>query len=72
MYTSRNRYKNHDPCGIRQLIKLSASIKCIFEKEHVAKLFSILLRINLLYKTEIYWHQGEVITSFAFTATPVL
>lgn len=62
MYTSKNRYKNHIPCGRRQLIKLFASIKLIFKKEHVAKLFSVLLRINLLAKTEIYWHQGEVIT----------
>lgn len=27
MYTSKNRFKNHVPCGRRQLIKLFASIK---------------------------------------------
>lgn len=37
MYISRNRYKNHDPCGRRRLIKLFASIKHIFEKEHFLK-----------------------------------
>lgn len=70
MYISKNRYKNHVPCGRRQLIKTFASIKHICKKDQVAKLFSVLLGIDRLAKTEIHWHQGEVIRFF-FTAAPV-
>lgn len=54
MYISKIKYKNHIPCGRRQLTEQLDSIKNIFKIEHVVKLFSVLLRINLLNKTEIY------------------